>query len=339
MITRADLADATRHVAVVACDGVHVSSLGVILDALEAVAEQIQRQHRHPMQTQVRLLGLRAGAVRLKGGRTLPLDGRIERRESYRLVYVPAFDLHDDDELSRRLREATPLLAWLQRQRREDAVIAAAGNAVVLLAEAGLLDGGRASVPRALVARFRRRYSQRVQIDARSAVVEHGSTILTAAAPAAEWSLAVHAIEAAISPQMSSWLAIDAGLRRTGSRDDRLADDPLVANAQFWFGERYGDPELNIAALAAHLSVSHSTLVRHFARTIGMTPRSYLRKLRMDAARRMLETTPRSVQQVAHMVGYADARAFRAVFAEATGMTPSDWRRRGGNGPRNRRGS
>jgi transcriptional regulator GlxA family with amidase domain len=318
--------DAPRHVAVLLSDRAYMSSVGVIVDAVAMVATQVQRQHRQPMQTRARLLGYRTDAVRMTGDVPLATDGRIDRRESFRLVYLPAFDIVDDAEVAERLHNASGILPWLQRQRNDGAVLAAAGNAVLLLAESGLLDGGRASVPRALVPAFRRRYSRRVQVETRSAVVERDGVVFTAATPAAEWSLAVHAIEAAISPQMSTWLAVRSGLRRTGG-GDRLADDPLVASAQFWLGERYGEPELSIAALAQHLAVSHATLVRRFARSIGMTPRSYLRGLRVDAAKRMLETTSRSVQQVALMVGYADARAFRSVFVEMTGTNPTAWRR------------
>lgn len=329
MITRPAPVDSVRHVAIVALDDVRMSSLGVMVDAMAMVAAQVERQfdpaYRQPMRTQARLLGLRSGTVRMSGGRPFELDGTIDRREAFRLVYVPALDVHGETDFERRLRVAAPLYPWLQRQRRGRAVFAAAGSAVLLLAEAGLLDDGSASVPRALLPMFRRRYP-RVRVETRDTLTDHGGIIFTAAKPGAEWSLAVHAIEASLSPQMASWLAVTAGLRRTGSPDDGLSDDPLVASAQFWLGERFAEPGLRIAALARHLAVSHATLIRRFQHGVGVTPRSYVRRLRVDAARTMLESTHRSVQQIALMVGYADARAFRDVFREATGMSPMAWR-------------
>lgn len=218
------------------------------------------------------------------------------------------------------------LIKWLCVQQASGALIGAADSAVFLLAEAGLLDKGRTALPRSLPELFRRRY-RRIQVDTRATVVEH-SGIFTTGTPANEWLLVARLVERSVSPMMSRWLATTAGLQRI--RDNSvLASDPLVAAAQFWIGERFSS-DFRIRDMARDLAVSHATLIRRFVRGLSMTPQQYVRRLRIDAAKSMLGTTSRPVEQIGMMSGYADARAFRAAFREQVGMTPTQYRARSG---------
>jgi transcriptional regulator GlxA family with amidase domain len=78
------------------------------------------------------------------------------------------------------------------------------------------------------------------------------------------------------------------------------------------------------------LAVSQSTLLRHFARDLSMTPRHYAQLLRIESAKKMLLTTRRPVEQVGTMVGYADIRSFRGAFSGHVGMSPARYRETGG---------
>jgi transcriptional regulator GlxA family with amidase domain len=326
---RNDAVEPDRHVAVFVPDGAHSSSVGVVIDAMQWMARQVEQQfdpaYRQPMRTRLKLLGLRGGSVQLAGRRELVLDGALDRTEVFRFVYLPSFECPDATAFDERLKRSTALIAWLQRQREQQTAVAASGASVLWLAEAGLLTNGRAAVPREFVPHFRRRHP-RVHIETRQVVAEHDG-VFTTAIPAGEWPLLVQLVEAVLAPQLARWLAVKAGLRRATGLDDGLADDPLVASAQFWLGERFAEPGLRISTLARHLAVSQTTLVRRFHRSLGITPRDYVRQLRVEAAKRMLETTRRTVQQIGLTVGYADTRAFRGVFRDLTGTSPLAWRR------------
>jgi transcriptional regulator GlxA family with amidase domain len=328
---RTDPPEPDRHVAMFVSDGAHTSSVGVLIDAMQWMARQVEQQfdpaYRQPMRTRLKLLGLRGGSVALAGGRELALDGALDRTDVFRFVYVPAFDCADANAFEERVKRSGALIAWLRRQREQQAIVCASGSAVLWLAEAGMLENGRAAVPREFVPHFRRGYP-RIHVETRQVVAEHDG-VFTTAIPAGEWPLIVQVVEAVLAPQLARWLAVKAGLRRASGLDDGLADDPLVASAQFWLGERFAEPGLRISTLARHLSVSQTTLVRRFHQSLGMTPRDYVRQLRVEAAKRMLETTRRTVQHIGLTVGYADTRAFRGVFRDLTGSSPLAWRRSG----------
>jgi transcriptional regulator GlxA family with amidase domain len=79
---------------------------------------------------------------------------------------------------------------------------------------------------------------------------------------------------------------------------------------------------VSVEELAAYASVSTRTLDRRFKTATGQTPRAYLQRIRIQAARRLLETTTDPVDDLRAQVGYGDPTAFRRAFTHATGLGP-----------------
>jgi transcriptional regulator GlxA family with amidase domain len=106
-----------------------------------------------------------------------------------------------------------------------------------------------------------------------------------------------------------------------------LHADELVSRAQ-----RYMEKSLrqgfNLGALARQLAVSERTLNRRFKRALGEAPLHYLQSLRVDVAKRLLETHGLTVDAVGERVGYGDLSTFRRLFKRETGLSPRDYRRR-----------
>jgi len=80
--------------------------------------------------------------------------------------------------------------------------------------------------------------------------------------------------------------------------------------------------------LAERLRVTSRTLNRRFKTAIGETPLEFLQKARVERAKRLLETTDLSVDEIVHRVGYADASSFRRLFNRITSISPLEYRRR-----------
>lgn len=310
---------------VIALPGTHMSSLGTFLDSFELVRRQVTTLYRArqnlSMQTRVQLLTPDGRSVRLAGGRTMTSDGGVDDKVQYDLIHLPGFLIDDERELSSRLEEAAALYKWLADQYAGGARISASGSAVFLLAEAGLLDGGIAAVGRSLTASFRRRYPN-IRIDHRAPVVEHNHAI-TASGLAAELQLLVRLVGYVTTPELGRWLSDITNLHQTA--EDRLADDPLTANAQLWLEERFAG-EVRIADLANAMSVSQQTLLRHFQHHLNVSPQAYLRQMRLKAAEGLLRRTGRPIGQIANLVGYNDVQAFRRAFREHYKTSPSSYR-------------
>lgn len=316
-----------RHLAVVALPNAYTSSIGVLVDSFALLARQVQEQfpqpNRRTMKTQVHLLSPAGRALQLAGGRQMACDGDLQGDTIYRAVYVPAFVAGNEAALASMLDRLGPVLAWLRWQRSHGALLAASGSAVLLLAATGLLNGGRAAVPKQWTPLCRRRYP-RLLIERRDALVEWNG-IHTCAAAASEWSLAVRLVEHSISPLFAQWLAYATGTQPAQDKTSVSGADALVNSAQFWLSQRYAQ-EHSIEQLAQAMAVSHATLIRHFERSLGMTPRMYVQQLRVTAGKHLLQSTNSSIEQIAVTVGYVDVRSFRAMFQRHTGVSPSGFR-------------
>ena len=107
--------------------------------------------------------------------------------------------------------------------------------------------------------------------------------------------------------------------------------DPDILRTQHLIEHQVG-LGLSVDELSQKAGMSRRNFVRRFVRATGNSPREYVQRVRMEAAKRALEDGEASVAGVARAVGYQDPVAFRKVFARLTGLTPVDYRARYGPG-------
>jgi AraC family transcriptional regulator len=92
-----------------------------------------------------------------------------------------------------------------------------------------------------------------------------------------------------------------------------------------WMAENLAE-EFNLTELAARASLSKFYFNRLFKNALGVTPSHYQMNLRIDAAKRLLRETKKSVVEIALDVGYANPSHFAKLFKRETGLSPSDYR-------------
>lgn len=93
-----------------------------------------------------------------------------------------------------------------------------------------------------------------------------------------------------------------------------------------WMAEHLAD-EFSLPRLAAQAGMSEFHFNRLFKRATGVPPSQYQIKLRLDAARRLLRETRKSVITIANEVGYSNPSHFAQLFRKETGLSPTDYRR------------
>ena len=75
-------------------------------------------------------------------------------------------------------------------------------------------------------------------------------------------------------------------------------------------------------------TLAERTFKRRFASATGLTPLAYVQRLRMVDAKRRLERTDASIDEISWRVGYEDAAFFRRLFRRVTGLAPGAYRKR-----------
>jgi transcriptional regulator GlxA family with amidase domain len=200
------------------------------------------------------------------------------------------------------------------------------------LAEAGLLDGKRATTHWLGTEELARRYPN-VEVDPDVLYVDAGE-VLTSAGAAAGLDLCLHIVQrdygVAVAAD-SARLAVTPLQRTGGQAQYILRNRPTYETATLervlvWIEEHAHRP-LSVADIAAAAGVSVRTLTRRFTAETGQSPIQWLSGVRIRHAQELLETTDRTVERIAAQTGFPSLSNFRAQFAQTVGVTPGAYRR------------
>ncbi|MEY9844172.1 GlxA family transcriptional regulator [Streptacidiphilus sp. MAP5-3] len=203
------------------------------------------------------------------------------------------------------------------------------------LAEAGVLDGRRATAHWQWADSFRARFPA-VRLESDVLFVDDGD-ILTAAGSAAALDLGLHVVRrdhgAEVANSVSRRLVFaahrDGGQRQFVERPLPDLPDESLSPVLAWAQERLDLP-LTVADLAGRAAVSPATLHRRFRAQLGTTPLTWLTGERLALACRLIERGENRFELVARRSGLGTAANLRALMRRETGITPSAYRRRFG---------
>jgi transcriptional regulator GlxA family with amidase domain len=231
-----------------------------------------------------------------------------------------------------RTRRDRVLSEWLRGVAATSRRLGSVCVGAFLLAEAGLLDGRRATAHWRFAQELADRYP-RVAVDPRPTWVQDGS-IYTSAGISAGIDLALAWVEedfgAAAALKVARELVLF--LRRPGGQDQvsvtlqtQASHTKSMHELQVWMAEQLDRP-LSVDILADRLAMSARNFARMFARELGTTPGRYVLQLRVEAARRLLEQTDKTLRQVAIASGFRSVDVMRRAFLRALGTTPLRYR-------------
>lgn len=225
-----------------------------------------------------------------------------------------------------------PVIAALRAAAARGARVASICVGAVALAQAGLLDGYRATTHWIIAAELARRYPL-VSVDPAVLFVEDRNR-LTSAGAAAGLDLCLHMVGqdhgSAVAAESARMAVMP--LMRAGGQAQYIPDRPLpvdqvsLAPVLDWMQTQLDRP-LPVATIAQHAHVSVRTLARRFRQQTGTTPAGWLQGARIRRARVLLETTNHSIDRVAAECGFGATAHFRTTFREVVGSPPGQYRR------------
>ncbi|MER7765681.1 helix-turn-helix domain-containing protein [Kitasatospora sp. NPDC096140] len=272
------------------------------------------------------------------GPRTLMRDGfftltgvaGLEAADDADTLIVPN---RPDPEVPRR----RAVLDAVRRAHARGARLMGFCSGAFTLAEAGVLDGRRATAHWQWADSFRARFPS-VRLETDVLFVDDGD-ILTAAGSAAALDLGLHVVRrdhgAEVANAVSRRLVFaahrDGGQRQFVERPMPDLPDQSLAPVLAWAQERLDAP-LTVADLAGRAAVSPATLHRRFRAQLGTTPLAWLTGERLALACRLIERGERRFEVVARRSGLGTAANLRALMRRETGITPSAYQRRFGAG-------
>ncbi|WP_037606047.1 GlxA family transcriptional regulator [Streptacidiphilus rugosus] len=310
------------EIAVLVHDGVFDSGLSAVLDVLDG-ANAMRDQVGGAPAWNVTTVGCRP-QVRTGAGHLVETEP-LDRADAADLLIVPALAERRPDALLERVAadDLAPVRQRIAHTRARGTAVASACTGTFLLAEAGVLDGRRATTSWWLSPVFRGRYP-RVRLDqSRMVVAEDG--VMTAGAAFGHVDLALHVVRSgspALADLIARYLVIDERPSQSAyTIPSALAQsDPTVAAFERWVRARLAEP-LTIPDAAREIGVSNRTLQRSVQRTLGVSPIRFVQDLRVEQASHLLRTTDQSLETIARKVGYEHPHTLRVLLRERTGKT------------------
>jgi transcriptional regulator GlxA family with amidase domain len=224
------------------------------------------------------------------------------------------------------------LIPWLRRTARRARRVASVCSGAFLLAEAGLLDGRRAVTHWAVCDGLQRRFPA-VRVERDPIFVRDGN-VFTSAGITAGMDLALELVEEDFGRDLALTVArgLVMFLRRPGGQSQfsaqlsaQLAERDALRDVQGWIADHPAS-DCSVPALARRARMSPRNFARVFRREIGVTPAVYVESQRVEAARRLLESSARSVAEVAEACGFARVETLHRAFRRVLRVAPGQYR-------------
>ena len=312
---------------VLVVDHMFDTGLTVILDTLAMANEFISDQGgRVPFE--VTITGVRPSIqTRLGFSISTPLAPSLPCPD---VVVVPAFADKTPELLSAKLQrpDMIEVRHIVQHWYQSGALVTAACTGTYLLAAIGLLDGVRATTSWWLAPAFRKRFPNVILDDAQMLVVQEQR--VTAGAALAHVDLALWIVRQ-YSPEAAQWVSRHLLIDGRPSQAvyaiaNHLAhNDSLIERFQHWV--RQNLDSFTMANAASAMGVSERTLQRRCRDVLGRTPVAFVQELRIEQAIYCLQTTDKSIDEIAEAVGYLDGVTLRILLHKKTGCGIRELRR------------
>jgi transcriptional regulator GlxA family with amidase domain len=225
------------------------------------------------------------------------------------------------------------LIDWIEQQYKNGAEIASICTGAFLLAASGLLDGKTCSTHWAVATNFQKMFPK-VNLQTDRLITDENGIYTNGGAysflnlmiylvekyfdrPTAIYCSKVFQIE--MDRQSQSAFTIFTGQKQHG--------DEMVKKAQAYIETKL-DEKISVEQLSSRFAVGRRNFDRRFIKATGNTPVEYAQRVKIESAKKFLETSRKTINEVMYEVGYSDVKAFREVFRKITGMSPLEYRAR-----------
>lgn len=321
------------HVSLLALPDAVVSTLAGVFDVINGVTQMGAIPAGIPAPFQIEIVGEAEGALMLASGVPFTVQRAIACIDATDIVIVPSVLLSPQGWQQGRYPALTE---WLQRMHAGGALLCSACSGIFLLAETGLFDGRDATVHFGYATAFASTFPA-VNIHPEQVLVISGQReeLVSSGASMSWHDLVLYLIARFAGATNAQEVARQFALQ--------WHQEGLTPFIIFEGKTDHGDAEIQAAQqwLAAHFAVANPvdemirrsalaerTFKRRFVAATGVPPIDYVQRLRIEDAKRRLERTDTSIDDISWRCGYEDPAFFRRLFKRTTGLTPSAYRKR-----------
>jgi transcriptional regulator GlxA family with amidase domain len=319
------------HVSILSIPEAVVSTLSGIFDVMNAFAMFPAEDRPPPFD--VEIVGHRTGLLHLASGIPMMVQREIGAVEATDIVIVPSIVLAAHGWKKDRHPE---IVAWLRAMHRRGALLCSACSGIFLLAETGLWDGADATVHYGYARAFGETHPKVRMHPERVLVISGRRDELVSSGASMTWhDLVLYLVARFAGATAAQTIAKNFALQwhQDGLAPYMVFDgrsdhgDAAVKAAQDWIAKHFSVTN-PLEEMVRRAGLTERTFKRRFTAATGLSPIAYVQRIRIEDAKRRLERTTASVDEISWQVGYEEPGFFRRLFKRVTGLTPIAYRRR-----------
>jgi len=228
------------------------------------------------------------------------------------------------------------VVEWLHQMNERGAMLCSACSGVMVLAETGLLDGEEATLHWAYEHSFHENFPKvRLRME-RTLLISGSDQRFVMSGASTSWHDLVLYLVARYAGSAAA-LAVARFFLMQWHEDGQAPyiafqerndhGDAVIAVAQRWMREHL-DSDNPVEEVIRHSGLPDRTFKRRFSKATGHTPIAYVQYLRVEAAKRQLESSDGAIDEIGFNIGYEDPAFFRRLFKRTTGLTPGAYRKK-----------
>jgi transcriptional regulator GlxA family with amidase domain len=314
------------QVTILALEGINIGSIENPRRAFLSVNESLKVQQKPPL-FKVQLAGFKTSVFIDNGLYTIHPDVLIKNVKKAGLIIIPALS----NDISKSIKDNQEVLPWLVNKYKTGSEIASLCVGAFLLAATGLLDGRECSTHWRAENDFRRLFPKVNLVTHKIMTDEKG--LYTSGGAFSSANLILYLIEKYAGREMAVYCAkvfqVDMS-RNTQSQfiifqGQKSHEDECVKKAQLFIEKNYGE-KISVNQLASMAPLGRRSFERRFKKATDNSAVEYMQRVKIEVAKKSLETSLVNVNQVMYEVGYSDPKSFRDTFRKITGLSPLQYR-------------
>ena len=277
---------------------------------------------------QIELVGLDKSPVTYQDLFQVTPEKSISQIDKTDLIIVSAIS----GKLEEGIDKNVDLISWIRNQRiQNDAEIASLCKGAFLVAESGLLNGKNCSTHWTVHNEFIQRYPKVNLVSDK--IISEDNGIYSSGGAYSFLNFMLFIIEKYFGRETAIWCSkvSEIDIDRFDQshfmifNGQKQHSDEAIMEAQVFIEQNY-EQKLNIGEIAGIVNMNVRNFLRRFKKATSNTPLEYIQRVKIEAAKRKLESSVLTVSEVMYGVGYNDEKAFRNVFRKYTGLAPLEYR-------------
>jgi transcriptional regulator GlxA family with amidase domain len=243
------------------------------------------------------------------------------------LVIIPAFN----GDIPTCLQQNAEYIPWIIQQYKQGAEVASLCTGAFLLASTGLLHGKKCSTHWMAADAFRQAFPD-VKLQAEKIITDEMG-LYSSGGAYSFLNLMIYLVEKFCGRELAVYCAklMEIEIERKSQSPfaifigQKEHEDESIRKAQLYM-ENNVAAKISVDQLSEMFAISKRNFERRFKKATKNTPVEYLQRVKIEAAKKSLESTRENINEVMYNVGYSDSKAFRNMFKKITGLSPVNYR-------------